>query len=159
MESPDFTKSQSTIFEDFQAKYRNLQIEMSTVLDDLKESKNLLDQKITEAETTNALAKKLEKDAQSKMSQANLLMEKAEAIEKQAKDNLESSRRLKESNEVTEKAIILQRDEVIAREQAVLQAEKMIEMKQRKIKFERMKVDKIIEDAHIQKEMETFKDE
>lgn len=149
----EFTKKQSEIFEEFQAKFRNLYKEIEIAQDKLEESNIQLKAKIEEVESIKSSAKMLEKKADNKFSEANQLMEKAINTQSRAVEDEERISKLKAEYAKTDLSLSSQRDELVAREQAAIQFEKVIEMKERKLKFERRKIDKLIEDAQITNEL------
>lgn len=149
----EVSKLQSEIFDSLQASYRNFYKKLEKDLESVNDEKVKLQVAIKDAEAVKSNALKIESNAEKKLAEANLRLEKAISEEFKAIEEQGKLTALISTHSKTDAALSAQREELIKREQAVGQAEKMVEMRQRKLKFERMKVDKIIEDAQITDEL------
>lgn len=145
----DFTQKQQEIFDAFQANFRNLFSQMEKCLEDEKLKHGVLDERIKEIDVIKVSVKKLEVLAESKLKEAETTLLSANTKFKDAKTEKETSEIIISQAKNMEIAIQKQREELIEREQSVEKRIKDVQIDERRVVFERNRVERLIKDNQI----------
>lgn len=147
------TDRQSTLFDECQAKFRNLYTELSLSIEETKKKNDIVDEKLAQANNLRASAQLLDKQSSEKAKEALQLMDNAKSKMDNAKDEESRLSTLKDELNKLSEALSKQRDEIAESNSLLTERENQCQIDERAVKYDRSKVDRLIKDKDIREMM------
>lgn len=152
--TPDEASKQHVeLFQESQAKFRNLFNDMEAAIADSKKKSEALDEKGKEVEQLKLSARNIERKAEDKLKDVEQKLEAATATLNDANTRFDEANNLLTANKATEEALNRQKDELSNDRSELAERVKQIDIDDRAVRFRQARVDRLIQDNQIKEMM------